>query len=64
MLEWFPYPHNLWCKCGIMWPDLVGRVGRSVSNDDADICCGPPAVPTDICVADVLTLAQGALGVK
>ena len=47
-----------------MWPDLVGRDGRSVSNDAADICGGPPAVATDICVADVLTLAQGALGVK
>ena len=47
-----------------MWADLVGRFGRSSSDDDDYLCGGPTAVPTTICVSDVFTLAQVVLGVK
>ena len=63
-LHGFPIPINFWRKCGIMWPALVGRVGRSNSNDADDICGGPPEVPATIYVSNVFTLAKGALGVK
>ena len=59
-----PIPIKLWWKCGIIWPTLVRRVGRSISHDDNDLCAGPPSVPMIICMADVFTLAQGTLGVK
>ena len=60
----FPIPITLWWKCGIMWTDMVGIFFRRNSHDVNNICGGPPAVPTNICVADIFTLAQGSLGVK
>ena len=42
----------------------MGRVGRSSSHDANDLCGGTPAVHRTLCVVDVFTLAQGALGVK
>ena len=39
-------------------------VGRSNSHYYDDLCGGTPAVTTTICVANVFTFAQGALGVN
>ena len=41
----------------------MGIVGRNKSRYYDDLCGGTPAVPTTICVANVFTLARGALGV-
>ena len=63
-LHSYSIPIKLWWKCGIMWIDLVERVGRSNSHDANDLCGGTPAVHRTLCVVDVFTLAQDALGVK
>ena len=47
-----------------MWPALVVRVGRSNSYEDNNLFGGPLSFPITICVDNVFTLSQDALGVK